>query len=275
MLILTNTTDKLEMVVATAADIETHVSGSDAPTPITPSSNVTPFRQNQSRTTAATHELCAVPAASTVRNVKTIHIYNKDTADATDITIQYNANATITVLHKVNLLPGEALEYIEGIGWFKIAATVQDPIQYLRKTADQTFASTSLADVTGMGFAVAANRVYEFEYEIIWQTATATVGVGVAINGPASTVSINGTASIIGGNPATTIGDIASLGFTAYDTGPLTTSAAVINTNYVARLACLIEVGGTAGTVIPRWKSETATNTVVKAGSYGTMKLIK
>lgn len=147
MLILTNTTDKLEVILGTAADVDTHVSGTDMPTPITPSSNATPFRQNQSRTTAATHELCAVPAASTVRNVKTIHIFNKDTTDSTDVTIVYDQNGTDFVLHKCNLAPGEALEYVEGIGFFEVAASpaaATSGARNLLTGADQSLSTTDV-----------------------------------------------------------------------------------------------------------------------------------
>ena len=110
MLILTNTTDKLQLTTGTAADVDVHVSYTDAPTPITPSSNATPGRTNTAITTAATTDILAAPAASTVRNVKTIHVFNKDTADSTDVTVIYDQNATDFMLHKANLAPGEALE---------------------------------------------------------------------------------------------------------------------------------------------------------------------
>lgn len=123
MLILTNTTDKIQLTTGTAADVDVHVSYTDMPTPITPSSNATPGRTNTAITTATTTDILAAPAASTVRNVKTIHIFNKDTADSTDVSVIYDQNGTDFFLHKCNLAPGEALEYIEGIGWFEIAAS--------------------------------------------------------------------------------------------------------------------------------------------------------
>jgi hypothetical protein len=274
MLILTNTTDKLEVTIGAAADIDTHVSYSDSPTPITPTSNVTPGRQNQNRTTAATHELVAAPAASTVRNIKTIHIVNKDTADATDVTVIFDQSGTDIVLRKANLLPGESLDYVEGIGWFETAAAV-DAVQYVRKSAQQTFAATTFADITGMGFAVSANRIYEMEWDIIWRSATATVGVGAAVNGPASPTSVQGTVLIIGARGAGAFTDLYYAGFAAYDTPNITsTTTNATATDYGCRISCLIGVGGTAGTVIPRWRSETATNTTVEAGSFGTCKLI-
>lgn len=272
MLLLTAATDKLQLISGAAGSLDVHVDFMDmsqADPPVVKGS--TSGRQNTAITTATTTDIAAAPAASTTRNIKFLQVRNKSTTVANDVTIQFNQNATLYELHKVTLAPGEALEFAEGVGFYKLA-TIGGDTQYVRKGSDQTFAATSLADVTGMGFALVAGGIYEIEYDIIWQTATVTVGVGVAVNGPASPASVQGTALIVGGNPATTIGDIASAGFTAYDSGPLTTSAAVINTSYMARVNCVIENGATAGTLIPRWKSETATNTTVKAGSTGTCK---
>jgi hypothetical protein len=275
MLILTNTTDKLQVLTGAAADVDVHVSYTDAPTPITPTSSVTPGRQNTAITTATTTDILAAPAGSVVRNVKTIHIVNKDTADATDVTVIYDQNATDFVLHKTNLAPGEALEYVEGIGWFEIEPEA-DPVMYVRKTAQQTFSAAAFADITGMGFSLSANRVYELEYDIIWRSATVTVGVGIAVNGPASPVSVQGTVLIVGARAAGAITDLLGAGFAAYDSPAITTlTANATATDYMARMSCLIEVGGTGGTLIARWRSETATATTVEAGSFGTCKLIR
>jgi hypothetical protein len=123
MLILTNTTDKIQVTTGTAADVDVHASWSDAPTPILTSSSVTPGRTNTAITTATTTDVVAAPAASTVRNVKTLHIFNKDTADTTDVTVIYDQSGTDFTIHKATLAPGEALEYVEGIGWYEIAAS--------------------------------------------------------------------------------------------------------------------------------------------------------
>lgn len=276
MLLLSGANDSYRLITSAAGSIDTVASfmdSSDASPPVVKGSTSAP-EVHLAIATATTTTIIANPGANTLRATSSLSIRNKHASVAQDVTVVLTRSGTDHEIWKTNLLPGDVLAYEDGLGWFKTAAA--DPwTQFLRKTADQTFAATALADVTGMGFAVVANATYEFEYEIIWTTATVTVGAGVALNGPAGSVSINGTASIIGGNPATTIGDIAVLGFTAYDTGPVSTSAPAINTNYIARVACLLENGSTAGTVIPRWKSETATNTVVKAGSYGTMKRLK
>lgn len=278
MLLLISTTDKLQLVTSAAATVDvvaSYMDSDNANPPVVQGDTMN--TQLTAITTATTTDIVAAPASNERRNVKTIHIRNKHATTATDVTVMFDRSATDYELHKANLLPGEALEYVEGIGFFKLAGVATDGLQYVRKGSDQTFSSTSLADVTGMGFSVSANAVYEFEYEIIWQSATLTVGARLAVNGPASPTSVQGTTTMYGGVAATTgapaaFAEFAFSGFTAYDTGPTMASIQPINSNLVARMAVLIEVGGTAGTVIPRWNSETATNTVVKAGSYGTCK---
>jgi hypothetical protein len=66
-------------------------------------------------TTAVT--AVAAPAASTQRIVKSMSIYNADTAEA-EVTVQFNNNATLTTLFKGLLQPGEMLCYVDGQGFF-------------------------------------------------------------------------------------------------------------------------------------------------------------
>jgi hypothetical protein len=55
-------------------------------------------------------DLVPVPGSSTQRFVKTISIFNADTAAAT-VTVRYNNNATLRTIRKVVLQVGETLEY--------------------------------------------------------------------------------------------------------------------------------------------------------------------
>jgi hypothetical protein len=52
-------------------------------------------------------------------------------------------------------------------------------------TADQAFTTTTLADVTGLQFAVTAGVPYEFAFVVLWQTTLATTGISLAVNKPA------------------------------------------------------------------------------------------
>jgi hypothetical protein len=115
MILLTATTDKLDLITGTAADLDVHASWMDYA-----SGTVTPGRTNTAITTATTTDIVPAPGASTQKNVKRLNIRNKDSADATDVTVRFNQNGTAFELHKVRLAPGDVLQYIDGVGWFLI-----------------------------------------------------------------------------------------------------------------------------------------------------------
>lgn len=118
MLNLVLTTDKLQLVTDAAATVDVHASFADLS-----GTTVTPGKQNTAITTATTTDIVAAPGASTTRNVKTLHIRNKHATLAVSVTVVFDANGTDYELHKATLLAGEALEYIEGIGFFTLTAT--------------------------------------------------------------------------------------------------------------------------------------------------------
>ncbi len=118
MLLLTTTTDKLQVVTGAAITIDVHASFVDLS-----GTTVTPGRQNTAITTATTTDIVAAPGASTSRNIKGLHLRNKHASLAGDVTILYNANATTYELFRCTLFPGDCLEYVEGVGFFVIAAS--------------------------------------------------------------------------------------------------------------------------------------------------------
>lgn len=63
--------------------------------------------------------IVAAPAASVQRQVRSIHIYNADTASVV-VTVRLNNNATLRILVKATLAPGDSLVYEWGRGWFRV-----------------------------------------------------------------------------------------------------------------------------------------------------------
>src|SRR5687767_14355594 len=116
MLNLVLTTDKLSLISSSGEDLDVHASWADAPNPITPTSDITAGKTNTAITTATTTDIVPAPASSTVRNVKFIAVRNIGAA-VNDVTVQFNANATLYTLMKVSLLAGEELKFDEGT-WF-------------------------------------------------------------------------------------------------------------------------------------------------------------
>ncbi len=142
MLLLVNTTDKLDAVTDTTATLDVHVSYAD-----NNSGTITLGRQLTAISTATTTDICGAPDASNIRNVKTIHIRNKSAATSGTVTVRYNANGTIYELHSVVLRAGESLEYIEGVGWFTLAAPI--PILPQPMTGDQALTAASANYLNG------------------------------------------------------------------------------------------------------------------------------
>jgi hypothetical protein len=122
MILLDATTDKLKVVTSAAATIDVqanYVELSSSTFLITGGGN-----QNTAISTATTTDIVAAPGATTIRNVKGITIYNKDASLSCDVTVQYDANGTVTGIIKMTLLAGEMLEFIEGVGWFIVKPSV-------------------------------------------------------------------------------------------------------------------------------------------------------
>jgi hypothetical protein len=175
MLNLVLTTDKLQLVTDAAVTVDVHASFVDLN-----GTTVTPGKTNTAITTAATTDIVASPAASTVRNVKTLHVRNKHASSSLNVTVVYDANGTDYELHKVNLRAGEALEYIEGIGFFTLVSPTPN-FQTKALAADQSNSTTTLTEVTGLGL-VAGPGTYQFEYRLIYQSGVTTTGVRFSVN---------------------------------------------------------------------------------------------
>jgi hypothetical protein len=135
---------------------------------------------------------------------------------------------------------------------------------YVYKTADQTAIGAAYADVTGMGFAVAANTAYAFEYHLIMDADATTTGIYAAVNGPAAPTSINYTLTYWLSSLAPS-GQFA----VAYDTaGAHVTSQGAAQAIYV--VSGILRNGANAGTLIARAGREAVgSGPNVRAGSYG------
>lgn len=106
-----STTDLLSLITATGADISVVASWVDDLNPGTnPSSTstdlMTPDRTVTNITTAATTTIVGTPAASTVRNVKTVFMRNIDVTSNT-LTLQYSVGGTLSEMCKFILAAGE------------------------------------------------------------------------------------------------------------------------------------------------------------------------
>lgn len=122
MILLTATTDKIQLVTSAAGSIDVTAFYVDR--------DQSTFavgladRQLTAITTATTTDILAAPSSGKTRNLKQLHVRNKHATASCDVTILYDANATDYEIYKVTLRAGDMLEYIEGVGWYVLAASL-------------------------------------------------------------------------------------------------------------------------------------------------------
>lgn len=223
MLNLVLTTDKLQIITSSAATIDVHASFADLS-----GSTVTPGKQNTALSSAATTDVVAAPASSTVRNVKTLHLRNKDASLSCDVTVQFNANATLYELAKYTLAPGQMLQYIEGIGFFLVQQTAKlNKMLYVTANSVHATAAT-FAVITGLSTPVISGRRYSFLVCLAAITNATTTGAQFGIGGVAATDMVAAGYSTLLGSP-TASATITSGVVTAVNTAVMaqTTGAAV------------------------------------------------
>src|SRR6266576_6020250 len=113
MLLLANTTDKIRLVTSAAVTVDVHASYMDASAANPPVvGGTTSGRLNTAITTATTTDIVTAPAATTLRNVKTIHIRNKHATTSVDVTVTYDQSGTVFELFKATLPAGASLQYV-------------------------------------------------------------------------------------------------------------------------------------------------------------------
>lgn len=264
MLLLAATTDKFQLTTDTTSAVDVHCSYVDASnTTLVPSGA---GRQNTAISSISTTDILAAPGASTVRNLKTFNARNKSTTTAVQVTFIFNQNGTSFELHKTTLLAGEALEYIEGIGFFKLASSRTD--RWLRMTSDVTNATTSFADITGLTCPVESGKAYNFEAHLYHFENATTTGPRFGINGPSLTnIQVVGYDVVVSGVDTTTM---RSGSAQAVDTSFVGASLTGRITTPALALCSGAFTTGAAGTFAMRSQSEiaVAAGVTIRAGSW-------
>jgi len=112
MILLTSTSDQLQVVTSAAATVDVHTSWVD-----TLGAVITPGRTNTNISTAATTLVTASPAGSTQRNIRTLHVRNRHASLACDITVQHTDGSTLVRLYKTTLFAGGMLQMTDQGGF--------------------------------------------------------------------------------------------------------------------------------------------------------------
>lgn len=176
MLLLTATTDKIQLVTSAAATLDVHASWAD-----NAAATLTYGRTNTAITTATTTDVVAAPAGSTVRNIRSLHIRNKHASLSCNVTIIFNQNATLFELHATTIKAGEMLSYVEGIGFFLY--TIGSVLTSTYNTVDQAIGAATTAYLTGSALVIPASRPIAvgtiFRWVIVMSKTAAGTGAPV------------------------------------------------------------------------------------------------
>lgn len=114
MLLLTSTSDKVQLLTAAATTVEVHASWVDLDTS---TGAVTPGRKNTTISTATTTDIVPAPASGNVRNVKGLYITNTHATTATQATVLHTDGTTVADIYGINLMAGENIGYREDGSW--------------------------------------------------------------------------------------------------------------------------------------------------------------
>jgi hypothetical protein len=276
MLLLAATTDKLQLITSSAADIEVHISYVERV--IATGAWVSAGKQNTAITSATTTDILAAPASSNVRNCETINIHNDHASTANTVTVSFNQNATLFTLRKVTLAAGESLTYVEGVGWFINGALPQGELLYKSLAADDPGGAASAAAQpwfpTAGAVTVQASTTYNFEGLLMLATGATTHTTGTLFAGTATLTSIDYHARIHSNANLTIATTLSVIRVSVATVIVLNATSTAVET--IIFLDGVVKING-AGTFIPQFQfSANPTGTItVRRGSYFLLQAMK
>lgn len=267
-------TDSLELVTSAAQDIHCDVSWIEDDAVL---DTVVDGSASSVVSTATTTSMMAAGAANKSRRLQHASFTNKGAA-LNSITLQKDVSGTNVQLAQANLLPGEALRYHSNRGWIcydadgrEKRAPVGSQVYVTQATTQVVLASdvvnnnavaNTIADVTGLSFAVNAGETYWFRAVIFYTAASSATGSRWSVNGPASPTLLTYMSRYT--LSATTL--TSNYLTAAYDL-PAAANASSLTTGNIAEIEGYITPSA-SGTVIMRFASEIAASAITaKAGS--------
>lgn len=275
MIVLTETTDRLQVKLdgaVTANQLQCMSSWRDVTT-----TTYVPGRTLVLTNNTTDVNLVDSPAPSTQRVIDFVSIFNADTVNAT-VTIKLDANGTDYILWQGTLTAGESVQYTDDSGFvstdtfgrLKTSSFANSGIPVVNTlntvvlsgdVVNNNSVANTIADVTGLSFAVTAGQTYWFEFVIPYTSAATTTGSRWSINGPAAPTMLNMRSEYTLTATTTTVNSI-----TAYDI-PAASNASSLTTGNVATMWGVI-VPSQNGTVIARFASEVLSSAITaKAGA--------
>lgn len=198
MLVLTETTDKIQVVLAgnvTTNQLQCYANYRDITT-----TAYTAGRNAINTNNTTDVDLVGAPASSTQRVIDFLSVFNNDTVSAT-VTIKADFNGTEYILWKGVLNTNERVEFngqgfksFTVLGGEKIQQTsgmiVSQDLTVVVVESDivnNNAVANTLQNVTGLSFDVVANNTYYFEIICVYNSAATTTGSRWTIDCPAVT----------------------------------------------------------------------------------------
>lgn len=111
MLLLTSTSDKVQLLTDAAVPVDVHASYMD-----TLGTVATPGRKNSKVNAVATTDIVAAPGSGIARSVKTLHIRNTHASTPVGVILRMTDGANPVGLVSRSLPAGWKLSYVEGEG---------------------------------------------------------------------------------------------------------------------------------------------------------------
>lgn len=273
MILLTSTSDKIQVITSSTANIDVHASYVDRN-----GTTITPDRKNTLISTATTTDVVASPAASTQRTVKSLFIRNRHASTSNDITVQHTDGTNVVEFIKITLPAGYIIHYDEGAG-FEIldsfgrtlqnssqngSAAAVNALNLVVLSSDVTnnnASANTIADVTGLSFSVTSGEKYWFKAVIHYTAAATTTGSRWAMNGPSGTWRYKSEYSL------TTTSNTVNEGVAAADSPAGASATSAATGSNIAIIEGFFEATAN-GTVIVRFASEVSSSAIVaKQGS--------
>ena len=278
MLMLATATSELLVTTSSTSAVDVQASGMDME--LTGTDRPTGVAQNTAITTATTTDVVASPASGSIRTIKTLSVRNK--GGSTNVVTVLHSDGTTTVeLIEATLAPDTCLMYHEAAGWWvtdsqgravvvnlpNVGTPITDADSVTRLTSDVTnnnATANTIADVTGLSFAVLANKLYWFEFGIVYTSAATATGSRWSISGPASPTYLGYTSEYSLTTTTTTRNALLQ----AYDVPAASNATSAATGNNRANITGVIQPSAD-GTVIARFASEISSSAVVaKVNSF-------
>lgn len=271
---LATTSSVLRLVTSSTADIHVVCNWVE-----TSSSGQVAGQQRTAINTATTTTILSSPAASTVRRAIGLYVTNVHASASSTVTLQVYDGTTAYEMYEVSLAPGWLLFVGEdgrpavfdssgralgndSLGNTTPAVNTLNVVVLASDVTNNNATANTIADVTGLSFAVNANETYWFQFNIFYTAPINTTGSRWSINGPASP-----TLLVYRSNYSlTATSETVNSGLSAYDL-PAAANATSISGNNFATIEGFIRPSA-SGTVIARFASEVSSSAIVaKAGS--------